>query len=368
MTQVLRGNILYRLAGPEDDEELRKLLRDQAMEGWVQLSLEREPSFFLGQTLMGESQVVMAQEEAPAHRTVGMYTCSRLPVHLNGCPTRLPYLGGLRIEPTFRHRLGLLKDGFDSLPVLTDQPTPFAFTSLASGNRSARRLLEANLNGMPTYQPIGELVTLALPAQRRPLKAILIPAALKDVPSLAAFFNQHSRQSQFGAHLDETWLAGLNGAHGLHLEDFWLLREGQDLHGCIAVWDQRVFKQIVVRGYRSWLSWLRTPYNGIAPQLGFPRLPAPGQALSNIFLAFAAFRDPGGETALSAVRESLSKVWEKGGELGLLGLSSSHPLLHRLNRSHGTWSYRTWIESVHWRGNPIPSFDPLPVQPEIALL
>jgi len=367
-TEARRGNILYRFAGLEDDGELKQLLRNNPMGGWVRLSLEREPSFFHGLDLMGESRVVIAQEESPPGRTVGMYTCARLPVHLNGLPTKLLYLGGLRIEATFRHRLRLLKEGFDSLPMLMGQPAHMAFTSLAAGNQTARRLLEANLPDMPRYQPLGEMITLALPAKKRPGRPILQQAALKDVPSLAAFFNQQARGFQFGAHLEEAWLAGLNGKHGLRLEDFWLMKDGQDLRGCLAIWDQRDFKQTVVKGYRPSLSRFRLPYNCLAPLVGCPKLPAPGQELSNVFLAFVAFQDPTSEVAVSAIREGLAKVLAKGGEFGLLGLSANHPLLRRFRKPLRTWSYQTCIEAVHWPGNPLPSLDPLPVQPEIALL
>jgi len=54
------GCIVYRQARREDDECIRSLLRNNDMDSWVRMSLEREPSFFLGENLMGESVAVVA--------------------------------------------------------------------------------------------------------------------------------------------------------------------------------------------------------------------------------------------------------------------------------------------------------------------
>ena len=43
---------------------------------------------------------------------------------------------------------------------------PIYITTIISDNVSTRRLLEAGLSDMPTYQPVEELLTLTIPAKQ----------------------------------------------------------------------------------------------------------------------------------------------------------------------------------------------------------
>jgi len=84
----------FRLATEADDDLLRSILRDNAMPTWVDMAIAREPSFFAGKNLFGEDWAVVAEEKGDV---IGIYTASVLPLHIDGRPERLGYLGGLRV-------------------------------------------------------------------------------------------------------------------------------------------------------------------------------------------------------------------------------------------------------------------------------
>lgn len=272
--------VIYRQATKADDAELRALLHDNDMGSWVNLCFEREPSFFDGESLMGESTAVIALDESKQNSVVGMYSCSFLPVHINGHSECAGYLGGLRVDRKYRRRVRILKDGFTSIPALLsrDDSMSLWFTSVGEDNGIARRILEADLAGMPKYGFRGAMETLAFSIRQRKAGGLLQRATIGDIPALADFYNQHAREFQFAPVLRETWLSSLNGKHGLCLEDFWLLKEGDKILGCLAVWDQRRFKQTTIRGYRFPLNRLRGVYNLYAATRGRITLPAPGEA------------------------------------------------------------------------------------------
>ena len=46
LTAARNAAIDCRVAGAADDADLRRLLRENAMGGWVSVSLEREPRYF----------------------------------------------------------------------------------------------------------------------------------------------------------------------------------------------------------------------------------------------------------------------------------------------------------------------------------
>ena len=178
------GAVVFRKALDRDDAALKAALRDNAMDSWVRLSFEREPSYFDGAALMGQTYTVIACDKHQPETVVGMYSCAFLPVHINGTVTRQGYLGCLRVNPQYRHKIRILKGGFNSMPVLIAElgSLPFWFTSIASENVLARRVLETGLKGMPIYQAVGEVETLAINTKQGRLSGLLQQATQADIP------------------------------------------------------------------------------------------------------------------------------------------------------------------------------------------
>jgi hypothetical protein len=152
------------------------------------------------------------------------------------------------------------------------------------------------------------------------------------------------------------------------LADFWLLKDGNALRGCLAIWDQRRFKQTVVRGYRFPLNKLRVAYNLLAGIRGKLKLPAPNQKIDQVFLSFVAFSESAQQMAVEVVKEGLRLAAQKGALVGTLGLSAQSPLIASLKAALPHESYRTRIETVNWSDADRLALDDRPVQPEIALL
>ncbi len=69
---------------------LRTLLRENDMSAWVNLSLEREPSFFAVKSPAAEEFAVIARNN---NTLVGMYTYTLQQVYCNGEASCLGYLG-----------------------------------------------------------------------------------------------------------------------------------------------------------------------------------------------------------------------------------------------------------------------------------
>lgn len=362
------GGVTYRKAGPDDDSVIRALLRSNDMESWVRMSIEREPSYFDGESLLGDSTTVIACKLDMSQQVVGMYSMAIQQTHVNGAATETAYLGALRVNPEFRHRLRILKNGFDSARALSGIDALPVFTSLASENVVARRLLEANLRGMPCYTHVGDLDSMGFATRQGRARGLLQQAEAADIPALVEFFNAAAANYQFTPVLSRRWLESLPGPAGLQLDDFWLLKDGSTIRGCVAVWDQRAFKQIVAHGYRFPLNVLLGGYNAIAALTGRVRLPRPGDQLQQAFLSFFALDAQADDAVADIVREALLISSRKGARVGTLGMSTENPLVSRLQADLRASIYRTRIETVHWPDCPAPSLDGRPPQPEVALL
>jgi len=371
MDRLRIKDALYRIASREDDSLLRRLLRENAMPSWVTMATEREPSYFDGASLMGDAYALIAEEVQKRKRVIGMYACTYMPVHIDGRPETIGYFGGMRVNSGFRNKVRYIRQGFEAIEkLLPEQSTvPFYFTSIASENSRARRLLEANLRGMPKYTPRGEMTTLVISVKQGRRRGMLQQATPDDIPEIAAFYNRRASDYQLAPHLSEAWLRSLDGTIGLTVSDFWLVRDDVGLLHCsLALWDQRAFKQSVVGGYRRPLSYLRRLYNLYARLGRRVELPACGEALEHLYIAF--FACDAKVTAIRAIREAAAIAVDKGVTSCVLGLSSRHPLTGQLRRSLGASTYRTEIETVVLAGSEQDKrcFDNRIVQPEVALL
>jgi hypothetical protein len=148
--------------------------------------------------------------------------------------------------------------------------------------------------------------------------------------------------------------------------DFFIHRLEGRIKACIAVWDQRAYKQIVVRGYRRPLGMLRPFHNLWARAAKRPFLPAAGQRLEQVFIAFRAFDASVADKEAFFIREAIAAAGEIGADSALLGVAPSSPRYAELKRALKPYIYATRIETVDLC-SPSPHLGGA-VQPEVALL
>jgi signal transduction histidine kinase len=345
----------FRVATDADDALLRQILRDNGMPTWVEMAIEREPSFFAAANLFGQDWAVIAEE---AGNVVGMYTAAVVPVHVDGRPERLGYLGGLRVRPAYRRRIRHLREGYASIRPLAPATStrPWWFTVVAAGNNNARRLLEAGVRGLPAYQAQGDYVTFALPVSGGRRRALWRTAGANDLVAIVDFYNVQAARFQYSPVLDAGLVRRIGIAH------FYLFVRDGELQGIAALWDQRAFKQIVARRYRQPLAALLGAYNAYARLLRRIPLPAEGRALDQTFIAFLALSDAALPDARGLLEDLLSHCHTPAASLGL---SATHPLIPTLKRLKPI-SYPARVYAVSFEGT-VPIND-RPAQPEAALL
>lgn len=332
----------FRVATESDDAALRAMLRENGMTTWVEMTIEREPSFFAGKDLFGRDWAVIAEEKGDL---IGMYTAAVMPVHLNGCPTRLGYLGGLRVNPSHRRRIRYLREGYATIGRFAPENVPWWFTVVAAENEGARRLLEAGIAGLPPYHPQGDYVTYALPVARGRRRGLWRRANSADVVD---FYNRSAARFQYSPVLNDELAKRL---------DFYVYG---DIEAVAALWDQREFKQIVARRYRRPAGSLVPFYNAYARLFGRIPLPREGGALEQTFIAFLAMSE--NVDAYALLQDLLSHCKTPAASIGL---HRNHPLVPVVERFRPV-RYPARIYAVTFNGAPPDSA--LPAQPEAALL
>lgn len=363
-------DIIFRRAQREDDADLRHIIRQNEMESWVQLSFEREPDYFSADNLMGESYSVLVSKDNHSKEAMGMYACSFLPVRINGAPEYLGYLGGLRIARTHRNKLRYVKNGYDSIARLIPAQSTLSywFTSIASDNKPAKKLLEAGLKGLPVYTPVGEIKTMAISVSQAKKNGILQSVSRDDINDLITFYSEQTLNYQFAPILTSQWLNQLKGEKGLSLEDFFIIRQQGIIVACLALWDQRQFKQTRIKGYQFPLNKIRPVYNLFAAMTKRTPLPKSGKKLEQVYISFAACDKRYKDHFIPAIEDALYKIKRRNATMAVIGLSMENPLVSLIERHFHTHSYQTCIETVNWKKQEQPDLKSKSVQPEVAIL
>jgi hypothetical protein len=344
----------FRIATEADDDVLRAILRENAMPTWVDMAVEREPSFFAAKNLFGRDWAVIAED---GESVVGMYTAAVVPVHVNGRPERVGYLGGLRESPRYRRHIRYLREGYASILPMAPMTgsLPWWFTVVASDNSAARRLLEAGVRGLPAYHLQGDYLTFAIPAARGRRRGLWRRAVEGDVHAIVEFHNAQAARFQCSPVLSEELVRTIG------VERFLVLEDGT-LRGVAALWDQRAFKQVVARSYRLPIGALVPAYNAFARLFRRIPLPAAGRALDQTFIAFLALSDSALNEARALSEDLLSHCTTPAASLGL---HATHPLLDVIERLKPL-RYPTRVYAVSFDGTVPPNGRP--AQPEAALL
>ncbi len=342
------GDLVYAVAGRGDEADLRGLLADNATDGWIRLSLARGPDPFAASSIMGRHGMIVAR--TGGGEVVGMCEWSARNAYVDGEMRLLAYLGALRIAPNHRHRLRVLKGGFEAVRKLLhgETATPYALTTIAADNQVALRLLGANLSGMPTYQALEPFSTFALRPREAPPSAIKIePATREDLPAIAVCLTRSYRQYQFAPLWSARDLADPIRCRGLRPDNFLIVQRGPGVAACVALWDQSAFKQTIVRGYSGPIRWARSLANLVAPLTGMPRLPAPGEQLRQVYLSHLAVEDGDTDTFTALVDAALALALQRGFAVALTGLASRHPFASVLSR-YRPREYRSLLHLVFW--------------------
>lgn len=339
-------SVEFELAGVGDDAEIQRLLRENPTRGAISISLERAPDYFRSVRLPEtEDQTIIAREKGCI---ICMGRCSIRSRYVNGTPRRVGYLSELRLDHTANGRFDVLRRGYRFFEELQRQkPADAYFTSIAADNERSRRVLERGLRGMPRYEFVGDYRTLFVRVRRT--SAATETATHADVPAIREHLNVTNAHRQFSAHWCDQELMALS-SWNLPPESFQLLRShGGQVTGCAAVWDQRPFRQVVIRGYSAALRVFRR----------LLRLPKAHSVLAQA--ALVPFSE-------HLIRRCMADAHTRGIRFLTMGFHAADSGLQLARRWFHGREYRTRLYQVTWPGIATEKLNGLPVAPDFAFL
>ena len=350
------------IADRSDDESLRRLLRASVTPGAVRLAFTREPDFFATDGLADADVTVVARRDG---QVVGSGRCSVYTLMRNGVTRRMGYLSALRVQDHTSASARLLRDGYEQLGREVAPLADGFFTSIATDNVRARRVLEhSGRLGLPSYRPLCDLVTLVGAVHS---DGVRLSAGTAKENELDEFYARASRDSQLALSWEPARWRQL-ARRGVTAGDFSVVRQDGRIVAAASVWDQRPFRQTIIDGYDGRLSLVRPLLNGAMAVRRMPPFPAPGSVLAQGALFGATVLEPSAWPVLWKL------VRQRAAAAGLrwicLSRDARDPELRTLRRLMKGREYRTTLYEVTWPGSarwPDP-WDERLFRPEVSLL
>ena len=322
----------YETARPEDAAEILGILEEIDFKGKIALTYTRRPDPYVSFKKEGRDVTVFVSREKGANRITSIAAASINRMFLNGEPTDVGYIFGLRVKKEYRRRYLLLPRGYEYIfRYHAEKNIPFFLTTILEENLVARRLLEKRRPSMPIYEYYGDYETYALTTGRRARRDRGLrfrKAEASDVKALIAFLHDQGQRFQFFPVLDKTELTDPGAS--IHYGDFYLLCDSNDeIAAAGAVWDQSDYKQYLLSGYGGIYKYLY-PVSFMFPLFGYPRLARPGSILNFFTLSFWAVRDDD-EDVFDCFLGHLSSITRQYSYF-VLGMDTRHPLRDALRR------------------------------------
>ncbi len=373
-----------RLATRADEPDVRALVGSVAMPGDVAVRFAREPDYFLGTTIMGDPcDVVVARRRADG-ALAGVACRAEQGAYVGGEPTRVGYVGQIRVAPWARGR-GLVTRGARLLRERTP-PGMLSFGVIARENpRAARALAGPRLPAGLRGARVGGLTTCAivLRPDRTPSRQVpggrpprdpaarggieVRPADATALADVLASWEAHGPRRQFFPVTTAAAFADGATLRGLRPEDVQVAWRGGRVVGTMAVWEQSAYKQDVVDDYGPALRRLRPVYDLAARWLGARPLTPPGEAIALAFAARVCVADDDPAVLRALLRAATAAAEARGLAFLMVGLADDDPLLPVVRRRpHVT--YRSDLVALSWSDDPATRLDGRVPYVEIATL
>jgi len=360
------------LATAADEREVAALLRRVSFPGDVRLTFEREPSPIAAGAIEGDVHQLLVARDRITGALAGVGSRSERTLFVNGRPTTVGYLSQLRVDPSCRRLRSLLAAGFAFCRQLHEAGAAACYlTSIVAGNGAARRLLiGAARPPAPRLAAVDELRTFVLTTRRRqppPVAGLRVEPASRDrLEAIAACLDRNLRRFQLAPRWTTADLDGRTPA--LAIDDFVVAVRADRVVGCMAVWDQRRLRQVVVRGYSRRTALMRPVLNLAAPWLGLPTLPPVGEILALGFLSHIAVDDDRADVFAALVAAQCRRARGRGLAHVVAGFVPRHPFHAVLGGLGGARPYDSTLYLAGWDDGGAPALDGRIAQPEVALL
>lgn len=287
------NSLITREATLADDQALRELIAVPMTTKGVQISFQREPSYFKASDILYRHKLHVVIEDTENQKNVACYSNGHRPCYVDKAVQNVRYASDLRVDPNYRGK-SLVKILGAHVKQTLHEPD-FSQMIIFNDNYAARAAIQTGKTGIPDYYDEGLIETLTLThlGTKRDIDAFLEKtkqteignihsrvAQPEDIPAMNAFIAAMAQHYNFiPAYNFEELQAGHHYFTGLHLSDFQLYFQNEKLVGMFGLWDQHSLKQTKILHYSPLIGVFRPVYNLLTKITKAMPLPKLGDSL-----------------------------------------------------------------------------------------
>lgn len=308
-----------RFAKADDNDRLIALTASSPMNGTISLRIDRKPDFFRLLNERGESKVLIAEFE---NEVAGCISVSRQKVYINGDIHELFYLGDFKIKELYRGtRISLLMIAVLKQYV-TSLDADLFFCTAADGNHPVFPFFDGRLE-IPPFQHAGTFNVFQLLAFKK--KQVHDGFTILDKATnneLVTYLNNHFSKYQLGAVIEDNQLRKTINI---------LIRDANGkLKGAMCLQDTLPWKQNIVVGLSSSMSFLLRCAKYLQPLIGMSALPQLGQPVRMLYAKYFVASDQ--KVARQLIDYGRNLVYQMNYSFLSLGMHSKDPLISYVKR------------------------------------
>jgi len=287
------NSLITREATLADDQALRELIAVPMTTKGVQISFQREPSYFKASDILYRHKLHVVIEDTENQKNVACYSNGHRPCYVDKAVQNVRYASDLRVDPNYRGK-SLVKILGAHVKQTLHEPD-FSQMIIFNDNYAARAAIQTGKTGIPDYYDEGLIETLTLThlGTKRDIDAFLEKtkqteignihsrvAQPEDIPAMNAFIAAMAQHYNFiPAYNFEELQAGHHYFTGLQLSDFQLYFQNEKLVGMFGLWDQHSLKQTKILHYSPLIGVFRPVYNLLTKITKAMPLPKLGDSL-----------------------------------------------------------------------------------------
>jgi len=315
----------FEYASKTDGTSLLELLEEKVLDTMIPLVCTRVPNAYLSYSFEGEKTILALCKESKTGEIAGLGVCIIKTLYVNGQREKVGYFEEVRLKKAYQENQFLIPQMYQFLyNACKEEDISYYITNKTGEKTPEEELLGRKRSYMPDFIYLDdyELFICKVGINFKTFPGYTFRQAQKeDAQELLAFYKKTGQAHDIYPYINKKVFK--NQYPGLDIQDFYVLYKDEELVGCGAIWDQRSYKQYVVKHYDLWMGLLQI-VSPIFNLVGLPKMPAVDEALAINKLAFIAMQD-NDEKVFEIFLTHLQKVAPKC-ELLAIELSAKHPL------------------------------------------
>ncbi|WP_043970678.1 MULTISPECIES: hypothetical protein [Acinetobacter] len=366
------SSLVTREATLADDQALRSLIAVPMTTKGVQISFQREPSYFKASDILYRHKLHVVIEDTENQKNVACYSNGHRPCYVDKTVQNLRYASDLRVDQNYRGK-SLVKALGVHVKQTMHEPN-FSQMIIFDDNHAARAAIQTGKTGIPDYYDEGLIETLTLThvGTKRKIKAFLeqnsqVQTKVGEIQSCIARPEHISAMNGFIAEMSqyfnfipaynfEELLAEHHYFTGLKLSDFQLYFQNEKLVGMFGLWDQHSLKQTKILHYSSAIGVFRPVYNLLTKITKGMPLPKLGDSLKYHVLHTLLCHPE--QLALHHLMLEDAQQWSKKRGVGVVSFTLSHQdPRFQLNQFYKGERLTGMHGFISFEGDPRPNFD-----------